>query len=91
LLYAICSLLYRYAYSGRPVLILDGQENWTAPDSFSFEFFKNIYSSDSPVLVNSERDCQFFPYQTNFKNLGDVFNMTSERANMKGDPWYIGW
>ncbi|XP_066962042.1 bifunctional arginine demethylase and lysyl-hydroxylase JMJD6-like [Macrobrachium rosenbergii] len=81
----------RYAYSGRPVVVTDGQKNWTAPQTFSFEFFKSIYADDSPVLENFERDCQFFPYQTEFRNLRHVFNMSEQRANMHGDPWYIGW
>ncbi|XP_064115206.1 LOW QUALITY PROTEIN: uncharacterized protein LOC135221330 [Macrobrachium nipponense] len=81
----------KYAYSGRPVVVTDGQRNWTATQSFSFEFFKSIYADDSPVLENFERDCQFFPYQTDFMNLRQVFNMSHERANMLGEPWYIGW
>ncbi|KAK8380449.1 hypothetical protein O3P69_016792 [Scylla paramamosain] len=66
----------RYAYSGRPVVVTDGQRNWSAPHTFSFTFFKSIYADDSPVLENFERDCQFFPYQTEFRNLRHVFNMT---------------
>ncbi|XP_063603742.1 uncharacterized protein LOC134779450 [Penaeus indicus] len=81
----------RYAYTGRPVVITDGQRNWSAPHVFSFEFFKSIYADDSPVLENFERDCQFFPYQTEFRNLRHVFNMTADRVNMRGEPWYIGW
>ncbi|KAL5022012.1 hypothetical protein ScPMuIL_001167 [Solemya velum] len=82
-----------YAYTGRPVVIVDGAKNWTATKEFSFEFFRNIYGEDSPVLENVESNCQFFPYKTSFKNLGEVFNMTEERAHMKGgsEPWYIGW
>ncbi|XP_064122537.1 uncharacterized protein LOC135226756 [Macrobrachium nipponense] len=81
----------RYAYSGRPVVVTDGQQNWSARNTFSFAFFKSIYSEDSPVLENFERTCQFFPYQTEFRNLRQVFNMSEARANMHGDPWYIGW
>ncbi|KAA0193817.1 hypothetical protein HAZT_HAZT004530 [Hyalella azteca] len=80
-----------YAYTGRPVLVLDGQRDWTAPRTFSFDFFKNIYAPDSPVLSHSYRDCQFFPYQTSFSSLRDVFNMSRDRVNMRGEPWYIGW
>ncbi|KAL3858860.1 hypothetical protein ACJMK2_009109 [Sinanodonta woodiana] len=83
----------KYAYSGHPVIITDGTESWTAPEVFSFEFFKEIYTDDSPVMENTEANCQFFPYKTNFKNLRDVFTMSEERAHMKdgSDPWYIGW
>ncbi|GAB1597742.1 uncharacterized protein LOC115211048 [Argonauta hians] len=82
-----------YAYSGRPVIITDGTKNWTAPGTFSFEFFKGIYLNDSPALTGSERNCQFFPYQTKFKNLREVFQMDPARVNLTdtSNPWYIGW
>jgi len=82
----------RYAYSGRPVIITDAMANWSALQSFSFEFFRGIYSNNSPALVSNE-DCQFFPYESGFHNLSEVFHMTSERANLHSDsePWYIGW
>ena len=81
----------RYAYTGRPVVIEDGQKNWTARTKFSFDFFKGIYSKDSPVLNNFERNCQFFPYKTEFRRLVEVFEMDKERASFKAEPWYIGW
>ncbi|XP_033102091.1 uncharacterized protein LOC117105141 [Anneissia japonica] len=77
-----------YAYSSRPVVISDGMRGWTAREHFSFEFFKSVYSEDSPALENFENECQFFPYKTNFSCLGEVFNMSEERAK---EPWYIGW
>ena len=61
------------------------------PQHFSFDYFKSIYTDDSPALENFERDCQFFPYQTDFLNLRHVFNMSASRAGMRGEPWYIGW
>jgi hypothetical protein len=83
----------KYAYSGRPVVITDGTKSWTAIKTFTFEFFKNIYAHDSPVLLNVEENCQFFPYKTTFESLGEVFNMSSDRAHMKdgSKPWYVGW
>ncbi|XP_033754398.1 uncharacterized protein LOC117337499 [Pecten maximus] len=83
----------KYAYSGRPVVVEGSTANWTAMNVFSFKFFKKIYSEDSPSLVNSDTNCQFFPYATSFENLGEVFNMSEERALMKDgfEPWYIGW
>ena len=80
-----------YAYSGRPVVVLDGAKNWTAPKTFSFEFFKGIYSENSPALESKGYNCQFFPYQTEFLNLAEVFQMDSERINNHSKPWYIGW
>ena len=83
----------RYAYSGRPVVITDATVNWTASNVLSFDFFKNIYTEDSPALENANVNCQFFPYKTDFSNLGEVFNMSEERANLTdtSKPWYIGW
>ena len=80
----------KYAYTGRPVVITDGAKDWSAPDHFSFSYFKSIYGPESPVFTEDEK-CQFFPYQTNFKTLKDVFNMSAKDANMEGKPWYIGW
>lgn len=82
-----------YAYTSRPVIIADGTKNWTAPKHFSYDFFKSIYPQNSPALENVEMNCQFFPYRTDFKNLGEVLNMSEERAQMKDGslPWYIGW
>ncbi|XP_020295415.1 uncharacterized protein LOC109860603 isoform X2 [Pseudomyrmex gracilis] len=76
----------RYAYSGKPVVINDAMANWTAPEVFSFSFFKTLYHSE---MAN----CQFFPYETDFQNLQDVFDMSANRAMMeKGTkPWYVGW
>lgn len=82
-----------YAYSGVPVVIADGTQNWTAPDYFSFEFFKELYKEGSQALENQERNCQFFPYKSNFFNLGEVMSMSQKRARMEdgSEPWYIGW
>lgn len=83
----------KYAYSGRPVVVVDAMKDWTAMDKFSFDYFKSIYMEDSPALLNLEQNCQFFPYKTDFYSLGEVFNMSADRAAMKdgSEPWYIGW
>lgn len=83
--------LNKYAYTGRPVLIQNSSNGWSALSHFSFEFFKNIYPKDSPALQSVDKDCQFFPYRSNFESLGQVFNMSDSMAKMQGDPWYIGW
>lgn len=82
-----------YAYTGVPVVIGDGTFNWTAPEYFSFEFFKEIYKDGSQALENQERKCQFFPYKTSFMSLSEVLNMSPQRAKMEdgSEPWYIGW
>lgn len=82
----------KYAYSGQPVVITDGTANWTAPGVFSFDYFKKLYAPKSVALASVERDCQFFPYRTNFTSLGQVFRMPKRRAELRnGKPWYVGW
>ncbi|XP_031570116.1 bifunctional arginine demethylase and lysyl-hydroxylase psr-1-like [Actinia tenebrosa] len=83
--------LEKYAYTSRPVVIEDGTQNWTAQKHFSFDFFKTIYSPDSPVLKNQDSQCQFFPYNTKFQSLEEVFEMPEKDAKMEGKKWYIGW
>ncbi|GIY12431.1 cupin_8 domain-containing protein [Caerostris darwini] len=79
----------RFAYSTVPVIVSDGTRNWTALKSFSFEFFQDLYFGDKEgVFWEVERECQFFPYQTEFQSLAEVLSMSHERA-LK--PWYIGW
>ncbi|KAK7114488.1 uncharacterized protein [Littorina saxatilis] len=82
-----------YAYSGRPVVVVDATKNWSALETFSFQFFQGIYSEGSTALKSVESRCQFFPYKTEFRGLGEVFSMSSDRAHMRGGakPWYIGW
>lgn len=83
--------LDKYAYTSRPVVITDGMQNWTAQQHFSFDFFKTIYTPDSPVLKSQDSQCQFFPYNTKFQSLEEVFQMPEKDAKMKGKQWYIGW
>ncbi|XP_068699551.1 uncharacterized protein [Montipora foliosa] len=83
--------LRKYAYTARPVVITDGTKDWTAPEYFSFKYFKSIYSPDSPVMSSEDSNCQFFPYQSGYTALEEVFNMSEKDANMEGKPWYIGW
>ncbi|CAL1285779.1 unnamed protein product [Larinioides sclopetarius] len=79
----------RFAYSTVPVIVADGTRNWTALNTFSFEFFRNLYLGDEDdVFWEAERECQFFPYQTEFQSLAEVLSMSPERAE---NPWYIGW
>lgn len=83
----------KYAYSSKPVIITDAMREWTAQEKFSFEYFKQVYHNDSPALDSSSSECQFFPYQTSFDSLRDVFSMNSDRAHLRdgSKPWYIGW
>lgn len=67
-----------YAHTGKPVIVEDGTRNWTAPQVFNFDYFKKLYVKTD--LDNSQNDCQFFPYKTEFKSLREVFNMSEERS-----------
>lgn len=81
----------KYAFSMQPVLIVDAQDGWSAQNTFSFEFFRNIYKEGSEALTKVNKDCQFFPYQTEFTNLGEMLNMSKHRSEGKEKPWYVGW
>jgi hypothetical protein len=87
------SFFDNYAYSGVPVLVKNATQDWTAMDSFGFQFFKQLYTDTEGSLAAVDEECQFFPYKTEFDSLGDVFNMTQERSELKqGEaPWYVGW
>lgn len=83
----------KYAFTGTPVVVTDAMKNWTARHHFSFDYFRNLYGKDSPnVRGEAGEECQFFPYQTKFQTLGEVFAMSKERrTGVHGKPWYIGW
>ncbi|KFM64612.1 hypothetical protein X975_14241, partial [Stegodyphus mimosarum] len=68
----------RFAYSAVPVIVSDGTKNWTALDVFSFEFFRNLYlgKEEEEIYWETERECQFFPYQTEFESLAEVLSMS---------------
>ncbi|CAH1954349.1 unnamed protein product [Acanthoscelides obtectus] len=81
-----------YSKPFRPVVVADGATNWSALQTFSFNFFKELHQKVQ--LDKSEvKNCQFFPYKTDFKYLSEVFNMSESRANLEpGEkPWYVGW
>lgn len=80
-----------YASKGRPVVVTDGTFQWSAVNTFSFEFFKDLYQSTRGE--GTEVGCQFFPYKTEFRSLEDALNMSNERATLAPNtkPWYIGW
>ncbi|XP_045211104.2 uncharacterized protein LOC123562541 [Mercenaria mercenaria] len=83
----------KYAYTSVPVLIKDATNTWSAMTQFNFQFFKDLYFRTEDALRTVDEECQFFPYNTDFLTLSDVFNMSDARANfVDGEmPWYIGW
>ncbi|KAB0800940.1 hypothetical protein PPYR_05294 [Photinus pyralis] len=81
-----------YVNTGKPVVVTDGTKNWLAMQTFSFNFFKQLYQSvDQHISTQSE--CQFFPYKTEFTSLAEALNMSVERSRLEPEtlPWYIGW
>ena len=82
----------KYAYSGRPVVIIDAAKNWSAVGKFSFQFFKRLYSRNKEAAEeNPDMGCTFFPYKSGFNSLKEALRMPKSRAEWKGKPWYIGW
>nr|XP_027203789.1 bifunctional arginine demethylase and lysyl-hydroxylase psr-1-like [Dermatophagoides pteronyssinus] len=81
----------RYAYTKVPVVITDAMVNWSAPHVFNFDFFKRLYHDHHDH--RKRKNCQFFPYRTEFRSLDEVFEMHPLRSNYTPGtkPWYIGW
>ena len=50
--------LENYAFSMQPILIEDGQDNWTASQTFEYSFFKEVYSDPQvQYLSNIQNFC----------------------------------
>ena len=81
----------KFAYTGRPLVVTDATESWSAMHEFSYEYFKKLYTNSEAALNSTEEDCQFFPYQTEFHSLRQVFKMSKARSQFKAEPWYVGW
>lgn len=52
-----------YASTGRPVVVEDGTKNWTAMETFTYDFFKNLYLGEGNNDRQGRSGCQFFPYK----------------------------
>ncbi|XP_022089322.1 bifunctional arginine demethylase and lysyl-hydroxylase PSR-like [Acanthaster planci] len=83
----------KHAYNIRPALITGATTTWTAMETFSFNYFKELYTSHPEALQAVEEECQFFPYNTEFTSLEEAFKMSPERAALKEGErnWYFGW
>ena len=58
---------------------------------FSFDFFSELYKNLSSPALTGDDDCQFFSWDfSEFRNLGQVFEMDPDRSQMRGNytPWY---
>ncbi|GAB6020399.1 hypothetical protein CHUAL_003101 [Chamberlinius hualienensis] len=83
----------RFAYTAHPVLVKRATLNWLATKTFSFDFFKQIYTNVDGAFNSVEEECQFFPFRTEFTSLREVFEMSNDRAKGLGSEktWYVGW
>ena len=87
----VASFLNEYAYSSRPVLMKGAAKNWPATQLFSYEYFRQLYSQNPEAILRDSDDGQFFAYSSNVRSLDEFMSMSSERASMKTETWYIGW
>ncbi|XP_050681164.1 uncharacterized protein LOC126976698 isoform X2 [Leptidea sinapis] len=78
-----------FAYSTQPVIVTDATAGWKALQEFSFKFFVDFYSNVSSGRRINE--CFYFPYKSGLNSLAEVFSMDEARANLSGEPWYVGW
>ncbi|CAB3222812.1 unnamed protein product [Arctia plantaginis] len=56
---------------------------------FNFNFFANFYNRDK--MGKQINDCFYFAYKSGLNSLQEVFDMDEARANLSGEPWYVGW
>jgi hypothetical protein len=85
-----------FAYTGRPIVVSGATVNWSAQQTFSFNYFRSLYSDDSPAMSSADDNdnCQYFAWgASEFNSLREVFQMDADRAAMKNGtkPWYFGW
>ena len=87
--------LEKYAYSTVPVVIAGAANGWKAMDSFSYLYFKNLYTKDVKVMKNIVRRCQFINWGYYYDSIEEVFNMTDAKTKLEPGPgddsWYVGW
>ncbi|XP_028167382.1 uncharacterized protein LOC114357798 [Ostrinia furnacalis] len=78
-----------YAYNAAPVIVTDAMNHWKAVQEFSFDFFANFYRDGK--MGKRINDCFYFAYKSGLNSLQEVFSMDAARANLSGEPWYVGW
>ncbi|KAI0235659.1 hypothetical protein LSAT2_013819 [Lamellibrachia satsuma] len=85
--------LEKYAYTTIPVVITGTTADWKALDTFSYRYFKELYTSSEGGVEEVDESCQFFNWGYPFETLSEVFNMTDAQADLKPgtDSWYVGW
>ncbi|XP_045766733.1 uncharacterized protein LOC123868307 isoform X2 [Maniola jurtina] len=90
---ALISVLLRYAYSSKPIIVKHAISHWRAIKEFNFHMFKKLYEKTSGSYESLEEGCQFLNFKTDLFTLKEVFEMPAARIrNEPGqDPWYVGW
>ncbi|KAG7307737.1 hypothetical protein JYU34_006308 [Plutella xylostella] len=78
-----------YAYGSTPLIVSGAASQWRAVREFNYEFFKKFYQ-DSKMGTRTN-DCFYFAYKSGLNSLQEVFSMDESRANLSGEPWYVGW
>ncbi|XP_045446983.1 uncharacterized protein LOC123655191 [Melitaea cinxia] len=78
-----------YAYNTKPVIVTDATKDWEAIEKFNFNFFVDFYRNTK--MGRRINDCFYFAYKSGLNSLSEVFNMDETRANLSGEPWYVGW
>ncbi|XP_045489278.1 uncharacterized protein LOC111004051 [Pieris rapae] len=78
-----------FAYTTKPVIVTDATRDWRAIEEFSYDFFAHFYLNEKKgKRIN---DCFYFAYKSGLDSLEEVFTMDEKRANLSGEPWYVGW
>jgi hypothetical protein len=80
-----------YAHSSQPVVVVRAALHWSAMQVFSYDYFRNLYSTFPDAIDADTSKGQFFSYNSNIRNLKELFDLPSERAAMTTERWYIGW
>lgn len=81
----------RYAYKSKPIVVVGAANDWPALDTFSYDYFKDLYTGMPGSLEGDNTQGQFFAYSSDIKDLEDLFELPSEVATMSKERWYIGW
>jgi len=88
---SVVEFVQKYGFSGRPIVVTDATKSWKASSVFSYNFFKQLYLNNPDSLENDKTNGQFFQYNSNIRNLNELFGMSEDSARFKTDKWYIGW
>lgn len=80
-----------FAYTGVPVVVRKGASNWTALDTFSVQFFREIYTSKEGYIDQVNDQCQFLAFLSKWETLGEALNMSRAEETFTEEKWYFGW